>query len=402
MAEAELKVRLALERGRAVRHERSLPPVTGLRQYLPPLDPAADPPLHGLVGRSPAMQQLFRQIDRVARFGSTVLITGESGTGKELVARALHAASPRARAPFVAVNCGAIPENLLESELFGHVRGAFTDASADRRGLFEEAHGGTLLLDEITDLPLHLQVKLLRVLQEGEIRKVGGNRAQAVDVRVVAASAVPVRARVAEGRFREDLYYRLAVIELALPPLRVRGDDLPLLVHHLIGRTNQRLGTRVTAIEPAALALLQARPWPGNVRELHNVIEQACVMAEGPQLTAALFAEAGQQGPDQQDLGQHDERHDPSAGTTAAALAAAQESAAPPSLSIPAAVSAIEARLIREALTRTGGNRTQAAALLAISPRNLHDKIRQYAIGMAAPHGRPRRKPATTGQGETP
>lgn len=328
---------------------------------------------YGMVGQSAPMLQLFRQIERVGRFGSTVLITGESGTGKELVARALHQASPRARMPFVAVNCGAIPPNLLESELFGHVRGAFTDATSDRKGLFEEAHGGTLLLDEIIDLPLHLQVKLLRVLQEGEIRRVGGNKAIAVDVRVVAASAVPARQRVREGAFREDLFYRLSVIELVVPPLRDRKEDIPLLVEHIVEKANQRLGTAIRGLQPQALARLHGWQWPGNVRELQNAIEQACVMAEGHTITADLLH-----------LGEAPKSTPPVRMTVD-----------PTALSIPAAVEATERALIVAALDRTGGNRTHAADLLDISPRNLQYKIKQYNIDSQAPVGRPPRQPGS-------
>ena len=230
LPEVELKVSVALEKARQRKggRRRSGAEVTVADRAEALGDGNAL--FYGMVGRSAVVRELFARIERVARFTSTVLIHGESGTGKELVARALHQLSPRRGSPFVAVNCGAIPENLLESELFGHVRGAFTDASSDRKGLFENAHGGTLFLDEIVDLPLHLQVKLLRVLQEGEVRPVGASRPVAVDVRVVAASAVPARDRVTEGQFRQDLYYRLSVIELLVPPLRDRREDIPLLV----------------------------------------------------------------------------------------------------------------------------------------------------------------------------
>jgi two-component system response regulator AtoC len=288
-----------------------------------------------------------------------------------LVARALHRLSPRRGGPFVAVNCGAIPENLLESELFGHVRGAFTDASADRKGLFEQAHGGTLFLDEIVDLPLHMQVKLLRVLQEGEVRAIGAARPVSVDVRVVAASAVPARERVAEGRFREDLFYRLGVIELHVPPLRERAVDIPLLVEHIVSQANRRLGTRITGVHPFALAKLTAWRWPGNVRELQNVIEQAAVMSETPEITLdalppQLQAEAE---PDTQDA--------PSLGPVGDAL------------SIPVAVAQLERQFIEAALQRTDGNRTHAANLLEISLRSLQQKIQLYGIDIPGQVGRP-------------
>ena len=356
MAEAELKLRLALAKSgkpAAARHK----PEELTRQGL----------FHGMVGTAAPMQTLYRQIERVARFGSTVVIQGESGTGKELIARALHDASPRRDRPFVAVNCAAIPQMLLESELFGHTKGAFTDASVDRKGLFEEAHTGTLFLDEIVDLPLLLQVKLLRALQEGEIRRVGANKSTQVDVRVVAASAIAIRDRVKQGLFREDLYYRLAVIELTVPPLRERREDLALLVEHFVAKTNQRLGTRIRGVDPAAMARMTAYAWPGNVRELQNVVEQACVMADG-EVIGATGVKLGRS--DAPSPGEAPRGHE--------------------TLSIPHAVAETERALIRAALTQTDGNRTHAAELLGISARNLQYKIKQYGIHMAAPTGRPK------------
>ena len=370
LAEAELKVRLALEKAKSGARPPAQP--SRAEEEGAVEDTGVEVPksriFYGMVGQAPPMLNLFKQIERVARFGSTVLITGESGTGKELVARALHQASPRARGPFVAVNCGAIPPNLLESELFGHIRGAFTDASADRKGIFEEAHGGTLFLDEIVDLPLNLQVKLLRVLQEGEVRRLGSNKAVSVDVRVAAASAISPRQKVREGTFREDLYYRLSVIELAVPALRERKEDVPLLIEHVVERTNLRLGTHVRSLQPQALARLQAWQWPGNVRELQNVIEQACVMCETDTITADLIQ-----------VGRPVEAPPPKIDVL------------PDTLSIPIAVEATERSLIVAALQRTGGNRTHAAELLSISPRNLQYKIKQYSIDSPAPVGRPPR-----------
>ena len=357
MAEAELKLRLALAKSGKPAAARQRPAEEAPRQGL----------FHGMVGTATAMQTLYRQIERVARFGSTVVIQGESGTGKELIARALHDASPRRDRPFVAVNCAAIPQMLLESELFGHTKGAFTDASMDRKGLFEEAHTGTLFLDEIVDLPLLLQVKLLRALQEGEIRRVGANKPTQVDVRVVAASAIGIRDRVRQGLFREDLYYRLAVIELTVPPLRDRREDLPLLVEHFVAKTNQRLGTRIRGVDPAAMARLVAYAWPGNVRELQNVVEQACVMADG-ELIGARGVQLGRDAPPPEQTGPRRDQ----------------------SLSIPHAVAETERVLIQTALTQTDGNRTRAAELLGISARNLQYKIKQYGIHMAAPTGRPK------------
>ena len=228
-----------------------------------------------MIGKSEAMAGVYRTIEKVAAYATTVLIQGESGTGKELVAHALHARSPRKERPFVAVNCGAIPEALLESELFGHRRGAFTDAVADKRGLFEEAHEGTLFLDEIGELPLATQVKLLRVLQEGTLRRLGDTKDRDVDVRVVAATVRDLREEVEEGRFREDLFYRLNVLPLRVPPLRERREDIPLLVDHFIERNNVRLGTRIRGLDDKARKLMLAYHWPGNVRELENVLERA-------------------------------------------------------------------------------------------------------------------------------
>ncbi len=376
LAEAELKVRLALEKAKAVPRPAAAPTPVPQDDVPTPrtgVEVPAGRMFYGMVGQSAPMLALFKQIERIARFGSTVLITGESGTGKELIARALHQASPRARGPFVAVNCGAIPPNLLESELFGHVKGAYTDASVDRKGLFEEAHGGTLFLDEIIDLPLNLQVKLLRVLQEGEVRKLGSNKSVAVDVRVAAASAVSARNKVREGQFREDLYYRLSVIELTVPPLRDRREDIALLVEHVVESTNQRLGTKVRGLAPAALARLQAWQWPGNVRELQNAIEQACVLCETDTITAELVQ----------------------VGRPVEAVPLPKVEVLPDTLSIPDAVEATERSLIVAALLRTGGNRTHAADLLAISPRNLQYKIKQYGIDSPAPVGRPPRPNVT-------
>jgi len=373
LAEAELKVRLALEKAKAGQRPAAAPtpaPESDDAAVDTGVTMPASRIFYGMVGQAPAMLALFKQVERIARFGSTVLINGESGTGKELVARALHQASPRARGPFVAVNCGAIAPNLLESELFGHVRGAFTDALADRKGIFEEANGGTLFLDEIVDLPLNLQVKLLRVLQEGEVRRVGSNKPIAVDVRVAAASAINPRVRVRDNQFREDLYYRLSVIELTVPPLRERRDDIALLIEHIVERTNLRLGTHIRGVAPPALARLQAWHWPGNVRELQNVIEQACVMAESDEITADLIT-----------VGRPVEPPPP----------VKIEVSAPDTLSIPMAVEATERNLIVAALQRTHGNRTHAAELLSISPRNLQYKIKQYAIDSPAPVGRPPR-----------
>ena len=372
LPEIELKVQLAIERSRALqgpagRMGRTTGHSTGDASAA-----GGGELFHGMVGRTASMRALFVQIDRVARFSSTVLVSGESGTGKELVARALHDASPRRSAPFVAVNCGAIPENLLESQLFGHVKGAFTDASADRVGLFEQAHEGTLLLDEIADLPLHLQVKLLRVMQEGEIQRVGGNRPIQVDVRVVGASTLPLSSQVDTGAFRLDLYYRLSVIELKVPALRERLDDLPLLIEHIVERCNRRLGTVTTGVHPHALTRLMAHSWPGNIRELQNVIEQACVMSETDEIGVESLPEGIPGG-----------RRDGSRGAAKTAMLPSD------SLSIPRAVEATERALIVAALEKTNGNRTHAAELLEISQRTLLNKIVRYEVDIPGQVGRP-------------
>jgi two-component system response regulator AtoC len=310
-----------------------------------------------LLGQSDAMARVVRLIDKVAEYRTTVLIQGESGTGKELVARALHARSPRAERAFVAINCGAIPEALMESELFGHKRGAFTDAHGDKRGLAQEADGGTLFLDEIGELSLPLQVKLLRVLQEGVIRPLGSTKDVQVDARIVAATVRDLGKEVAEGRFREDLYYRLNVLQIAVPPLRERLDDIPLLTDHFIARNNQRLGTRITGIDAPARRVLLGYHWPGNVRELENVIERAVVLAEHALLgTESLPAHL-----------QH-------ASDAVAAVLHGGE------LSIKRATQRIEQSLIRRALEQTRGNRTAAAKLLEISHRALLYKIKDYGL----------------------
>jgi len=311
----------------------------------------------GIVGRSPRIAQALTLADKVARHPSTVLITGESGTGKELVARHIHDASPRASRPFVAVNCAAIPEALLESELFGHAKGAFTGATAERQGLFEEAHEGTLFLDELGDLPLPLQVKLLRALQEGEVRRVGDNASRSVDVRLVAATARDLESDVAEGKFRADLYYRINVVRIHLPALRERSEDIPELVRHFIERFNRRLGMHVTGTAPAAMRALVEYPWPGNVRELENVVERAMVLTDGPQLCVEQLP------------------------TLAPPVTRNETAVSPLDLSVKRRTEELERALIKEALERTRGNRTRAAKLLDLSHRALLYKIRDYGLG---------------------
>ena len=238
-----------------------------------------------IIGQTARMHKIYALIEKVARSPTTALITGESGTGKELVARALHEHSDRMDAPFIQVNCGAIPESLFESELFGHEKGAFTGAVASKPGKFELADGGTLFLDEVGELPKDMQVKLLRVLQDGQFERVGGVRSMTVDVRLIAATNRVLETEVKEGRFREDLFYRLNVIPIQLPPLRERADDIPLLVEHFIAKFNKRLNTEVEGVSPDAIAALLAHSWPGNIRELENLIERSVLLTEDITLT---------------------------------------------------------------------------------------------------------------------
>ncbi len=313
--------------------------------------------VHGILGKSEAIGKVFSTIGKVAEYKTTVLIQGESGTGKELVAHALHEGSSRKNKPFIPINCGAIPETLIESELFGHKKGAFTDAHADKKGLFAEAHQGTLFLDEIGELPLSLQVKLLRALQEGCVRPLGATRDQDVDVRVIAATVRDLQREVQEGRFREDLYYRLNVLQINVPPLRERRDDIMLLVEHFIERNNRRLGTQIRDLDQRSRKLLLDHPWPGNVRELENTIERAVVLADGDTLTVADLPE----------------RMREPADPVAASLANGE-------LSIKKTARFMEETLIRRALEKTGGNRTAAAKVLEISHRALLYKIKDYGI----------------------
>ena len=313
-----------------------------------------------IVAESLSMREILRTVQKVGPARTTVLITGESGTGKELIARALHDSSPRAERPFVAVNCGAIPEKLIESELFGHAKGAFTGATSAKRGLFEEADGGTLLLDEIGDLPTHLQVSLLRVLQEGEVRRVGDARSIRVDVRVLAATNRDLAQAVATGAFREDLFYRLNVVGLRLPPLRERTEEIEPLARTFLARHASRLGIPIKPLSAAALRLLVAWRWPGNVRELENALERALVLSEGEEIEPEALPE---------ELG------------SAAAPSGPPPAPADGDLSVKKAQRALEAELIRKALERTAGNRTKAAELLELSPRALLYKIREYGLG---------------------
>lgn len=310
----------------------------------------------GVIAESSAMREAIALAARVAPYPTTVLITGESGTGKEAIARGIHASSPRSNAPFVAVNCGAIPEQLLESELFGHEKGAFTGAERARNGLFVEANGGTLFLDEIGELPLALQVKLLRVLQERSVRRVGGSAERPVDVRVLAATSRSMDDEVQAGRFREDLFYRVNVMHLHLPPLRARPEDIPVLANFFLAHHGVRLGISADKLPGELVALLTRYSWPGNVRELQNVLERALILAGGT--------------PGEEHLPEHVlDRHQ-----------LAQPVADAGDLSVKRRLPALERELITLALERTGGNRTRAAEMLELSPRALFYKLQDYGL----------------------
>ncbi|MGH8621958.1 MAG: sigma-54-dependent transcriptional regulator [Burkholderiales bacterium] len=329
---------------KAEERERLREEVAGLRAQL-----AAGPAERGLVAESSAMRQALALVARVAEHSTTVLITGESGTGKEVIARAIHRASPRASKAFVGINCAAIPEALLESELFGHVRGSFTGASADKTGLFEAANGGTLLLDEIGELPVGLQAKLLRVLQEGEIRRVGDQKTRKVDVRVLAATARDLEAESRSGRFREDLFYRINVVVVELPPLRERREDIAPLARHFTAQLAKRFA-RPLSLSAGAIAWLEAQQWPGNVRELENAIERAAVLSGKEALEPGDFADAPRTTPDA------------------------------PVGKLADLVAATERQGITEALKRANGNRREAAQALGVSLRTLFYKIERYGI----------------------
>jgi len=319
----------------------------------------ADARFGEIVIGSPAMRYAMEVAEKVAPYDSPVLITGSSGTGKELVARMLHRQSGRADASFVPVNCGGVPEQLLESEFFGFMRGAFTGAERDKEGLFEVADGGTLFLDEVGELPGSLQVKLLRALQEGEVRRIGATRTTTVDVRIIAATNRDLEDAVEAGEFRKDLYYRLAVVPIHLPRLQARKEEIPELARHLLRRHAVRLGVEVDGIRPDAMEVLLAYSWPGNIRELENVLERALVLTEGDAISLEDLPEVVRRPPPDGpgiDLDVDD-------------------------LSVKKHGARLEKHLIELALDRTGGNKTQAADLLELSPRALRYKVQEYGLG---------------------
>ncbi len=319
-----------------------------------------------IIGHSAGMRALYQVLEQAAPTPASMLLLGESGTGKELVAQTIHQLSPRASAPFVALNCAAIPDTLLESEIFGHERGAFTGATERRLGCFELADRGTLFLDEIAEMTPATQVKLLRVLQERKFRRLGGRTEQAVDVRVIAATNVDAAAAIRDGRLREDLYYRLNVFSIQLPPLRDRKDDLPLLIQAFIDEFNTRDHRAVKAVAPAAMRLLEQYDWPGNVRELRNVIERATILARGDVIEPA---------------------HLPALGPVPAAMSAAPGLTIAPGMTVDEA----EQKLILATLEAAGGNKTRAAETLGISLKTLHNKLNRFkeaggAGGAGGPH----------------
>ncbi len=319
-------------------------------------------PYGEMVGESEEIRQVQRFVERVARSDSTVMVYGESGTGKELVARAIHAGSTRHAGPFIRVNCGALPEGLLDSELFGHERGAFTGAAKQRRGRFELADGGTLFLDEIATINAATQVRLLRVLQERELERVGGEETIPVDVRIVAATNTPAADLLNAAGFREDLYYRLHVVPVTVPPLRERKDDIPLLADHFLQKLRRRTRSEVTAVDAGALKRLMDYDWPGNVRQLENIIERALVLAEGEVLKEG-------------DLPLLLNVNGPDPGSSLAVGGANGEG-----IDLDRAVDDMEENVIRQVLARTGGNRTAAAKHLAITKSKLLYKIRKHGI----------------------
>ena len=322
-----------------------------------------------LVGESPAMRAIYDMVARVADSPSTVLITGESGTGKELIAKALHRGSSRRDRPLIKVNCAAIPKDLVESELFGYERGAFTGAVGSKPGRFELADGGTLFLDEIGEVPVEMQVKLLRALQESEFERVGGIKTLRVDVRLIAATNRDLKALIADGRFREDLFYRLAVVPIALPPLRDRREDIPLLVRHFIEKYDQRLGKRVEGVDAEALDLLRAYPWPGNIRELENLMERSVLFADGPTIHAGALPDA---------------LRESTPAAPVAPVGPLGAIAAPSGASMKEIVRQAQAELEREliarALDETSGNVTRAAKRLQISRKSLQVKMKELGL----------------------
>jgi two-component system response regulator PilR (NtrC family) len=330
-------------------------------------DAATRNSLDNIIGVSPTMEKLKQTIRTVASTQSTVLIYGESGTGKELVARAVHVCSPRATDPFVSINCGAFPETLLESELFGYVKGAFTGANQNKRGLFEVAGGGTIFLDEIGEMTLTMQVKLLRVLQERCVRPVGGTDEIPIDVRVIAATNRDLERQVAENEFREDLYYRLSVIPITVPPLRDRCEDVPLLVNHFVKKYAGGAGRSIARVEPESLSALAQYHWPGNVRQLENTIERAIALETGDQLTVEMPAERPR-------------ARAAAAGADGNSISVAAGAVLPDDMDMEKYVANIERSLLKSALQQANGVQTRAADVLKISYRSFRHLMKKYEL----------------------
>jgi DNA-binding NtrC family response regulator len=339
--------RLRIVLDRALEKKETLREVQLLRRRLAALAPGTD-----MIGSGPAIQRVFELVKKVAPSVASVVISGQSGTGKEIVARGIHNLSPRKDKPFLALNCSAIPATLIESELFGYERGAFTGADQRRLGNFELANSGTLFLDEIGELPLELQAKFLRVLEERKIRRLGGRSEVEVDVRVICATNRDLKEEIRKGRFREDLYFRLHVFTIELPPLKERKEDIPLLVHHFIEKFNAETGKHVQGMTPAALAVLQAYPWPGNIRELRNTVERAMILVDGD-----VIAEE-QLPPDVQPT---------------------RPEAATLRLPLGLALDQVEKEYIVASLQRNGGNKARTAEALGISEKTLYNKLNRYA-----------------------
>ncbi len=350
--------------------------------YGPP-DEHSAPPLPEIIGSSPAMQEIYRLTRRVAASNASVLLLGETGTGKELIANAIHRLSPRTTGPFIRVNCGALSESLLESELFGHVRGAFTGAVTNRIGRFEAAHTGTIFLDEINSTSLHLQVKLLRVLQEHEFERVGDTQTVRVDTRVVAASNRDLMAEVDAEHFREDLYWRLNVVPIVIPPLRMRREDIPTLVAHFLNDYNEANDRYVVHLQPEAMEALQAYHWPGNVRELQNYVERAVVMAEGDELTVDLLPGIV--------TGKQPRRRGHFRGVDMESLVheVVQQGVADAGEDVQdlhgRIVDRVERELIRQVLEQCNQVQIKAAARLGINRNTLHKKIKDYRLDQDNP-----------------
>ncbi len=349
------RLRIVLER--ALEKKETMREVQLLRRRLAALAPGGD-----VIGSGPAMQRVFELVKKVSPSNASVVISGESGTGKEVVARAVHNLSPRKDKPFIALNCSAIPATLIESELFGYERGAFTGADQRRLGNFEMAHDGTLFLDEIGDLPLELQAKFLRVLEERKIRRLGGRSEVEVDVRVICATHRDLKEEIRRGRFREDLYFRLHVFTIGLPTLKERREDIPLLVHHFIEKFNAETGKHVQGVSPLAMSVLQGYAWPGNIRELRNTVERAMILVEGDVIGEEQLP------PDMQATR-------PEAATLRVPLG------------IP--VEKVEKEYILASLQRNGGNKARTAELLGISEKTLYNKLNRYAAEARSRAGEP-------------